>query len=97
MVSGNFYQGNDGKCGECSVCLGMPPLGLNPWKGLQNVVQHYVQWRESHFESTGAYTPIYVFTIDDPAQMAWLIRGGVNGIITNKPSLLSEVYQNIVG
>ena len=45
---------------------------------------------------TGSYIYIYVWTIDNPRQMEWLINVGVDGIITNKPQLLENVYNAIV-
>ena len=39
---------------------------------------------------TGTYTGIFVWTIDDPQQMNWLISSGIDGIITNKPAKLMQ-------
>ena len=38
----------------------------------------------------GNYVNIYVWTIDEPDHMKWLISAGVDGIITNNPKALAE-------
>ena len=73
----------------------MPPLAINAWQGLKDIVAYNIRWRNSHFQSTGSYIYVYVWTIDDPMQMKWLIKAGVDGIITNKPLLLENVYNTL--
>ena len=95
-ISGNSYQRQDTfglNCG-CCVNIGMPPLAINAWQGLKDIVSYNIRWRNSHFESTGSYIYVYVWTIDNPNHMKWLIKAGVDGIITNKPFLLENVYNS---
>lgn len=33
--------------------------------------------------------PIYLWTINDPGEMAWLLHVGVDGIMTDRPDILS--------
>lgn len=73
----------------------MPPLAINAWQGLRNIVRYNIRWRDSHFRATGSYIYIYVWTIDNPNQMKWLIRIGVDGIITNRPHTLSNVLSSL--
>ena len=97
MFLGNSYQRQDNlglQCG-CCVNIGMPPLAINAWQGLKKIVRYNIRWRNSHFEATGTYIYVYVWTIDDASQMIWLIKEGVDGIITNKPQLLENVYYTI--
>ena len=77
--------------GTCSIGIGNLP-GLS-WRATKHIVQQYVEWRDSHMKMTGSYINIYIFTIDDADKMTWLIKSGVDGMITNKPHLLSEVYE----
>ena len=97
MFSGDSYQRKDYDGVECGCCanIGKPPIALNAWEGLKHIVQHNVRLRDSHFRATGSYIYIYVWTIDDVIQMSWLIRSGVDGIITNRPNLLAKVCQTI--
>lgn len=37
--------------------------------------------------------PVFVWTIDDPAEMNSLLDGGVDGIITDRPSVLKQVIE----
>ncbi len=37
---------------------------------------------------------VYVWTINDPAQMRRLLEMGVDGIITNRPDLLKEILND---
>ena len=97
QISGNSYQRQDElglHCG-CCVNIGMPPLAINAWQGLKDIVAYNIRWRNSHFQSTGSYIYVYVWTIDDPIQMKWLINAGVDGIITNKPLILENVYNSL--
>ena len=73
----------------------MPPLAINAWQGLKDIVRYNIRWRDEHYGSTGAYIYVYVWTIDNPRQMNWLIKAGVDGIITNNPTTLENVYNKI--
>lgn len=73
----------------------MPPLAINAWQGLKNIVRYNIRWRNSHFRATGSYIYVYVWTIDDSNQMKWLIKTGVDGIITNRPNMLENVFNNM--
>ena len=42
----------------------------------------------------GSYHGIFVWTIDDPQQMEWLILSGIDGIITNQPNKLVQLVKN---
>jgi glycerophosphoryl diester phosphodiesterase len=37
--------------------------------------------------------PVHVWTIDDQAEMEWLLDLGVDGIMTDRPKILKEVFQ----
>jgi glycerophosphoryl diester phosphodiesterase len=37
--------------------------------------------------------PVHVWTIDDQAEMEWLLDLGVDGIMTDRPKVLKEVFQ----
>ena len=74
----------------------MPPIAINAWTGLKNIVRYNIRWRNTHLRETGSYIYIYVWTIDNPKQMEWLINVGVDGIITNKPQLLENVYNAMI-
>ena len=62
----------------------MPPSDKWPKSGFAwlNVIQ------------TGSYVRVFTWTIDDKPTMEWLIRVGVDGIISNKPKLLASVWAN---
>ena len=36
---------------------------------------------------------VHVWTIDDPAQMEFLLDLGVDGIMTDRPAVLKEVFE----
>ena len=73
----------------------MPPLAINAWQGLKNIVRYNIRWRNLHYRATGSYIYVYVWTIDDPNQMKWLIKTGVDGIITNKPHMLENIFNSM--
>ena len=73
----------------------MPPFAINAWQGLKNIVRSNIRWRNEHYKATGSYIYVYVWTIDDPYHMEWLIKIGVDGIITNKPHLLENVFNGV--
>ena len=95
--TGSTYQRRDDSSLDCGCCvnIGMPPLAINAWQGLRNIVRHNIRWRDSHFQATGSYIYVYVWTIDDPDHMRWLLRTGVDGIITNRPHTLSNVLRTM--
>ena len=73
----------------------MPPLAINSWQGLKKIVRYNLRRRNKHFKATGNYIYVYVWTIDDESQMTWLIKNGVDGIITNTPQILRNIYDTI--
>ena len=76
-------------CG-CCANIGRPLLAFNKWSGLQKLVNFNVAERNLVSKREGNYVSIYVWTIDDPVHMEWLISSGVDGIITNNPKALVE-------
>jgi len=80
-------------CG-CCVNLGKPIIGSNKWTSLQKIVNYNVAQRNVLSKKFGSYHGIFVWTIDDPQQMKWLISSGIDGIITNQPKKLVQLVRN---
>ena len=80
-------------CG-CCVNLGKPIIGSNKWTSLQQIVNYNVAQRNVLSKKFGSYHGIFVWTIDDPQQMEWLISSGIDGIITNQPNKLVQLVRN---
>ena len=80
-------------CG-CCVNLGKPIIGSNRWPSLQKIVNYNVAQRNVLSKKFGSYHGIFVWTIDDPQQMEWLISSGIDGIITNQPNKLVQLVRN---
>lgn len=59
---------------------------------LQKLVNFNVAQRNWEVQKSSYYVNVFVWTIDDPQQMAWLLQSGVDGIITNRPKLLVEQF-----
>lgn len=78
-------------CG-CCANLGRPLLGTNRWMSLQKLVNFNVAQRNWQVQKSSYYVNVFVWTIDDPQQMDWLIQSGVDGIITNRPRTLVEQF-----
>lgn len=83
---GGVIKANEG-CG-CCVNLGAPPVAINRRSALKTAVRMNVGNRDEHFHCSGKRLNVFVWTIDDPNEMKWLLRSGIDGIITNKPGLL---------
>jgi glycerophosphoryl diester phosphodiesterase len=64
-------------------CLQVPPR----W-GILRIDRRFVETAHR------AGLPVHVWTIDDVAQMAWLLDLGVDGIMTDRPRLLKEVFES---
>ncbi len=62
---------------------------------LQKLVNFNVDERNWLAKRWDKYVQIFVWTIDEPHQMEWLIHSGVDGIITNYPQLLSDKLAQI--
>ena len=84
-----FFLGKQMVCG-CCANIGRPILAFNKWSGLQKLVNFNVAQRNLVSRRDGNYVSIYVWTIDEPIHMEWLISSGVDGIITNNPKALAE-------
>lgn len=85
----DYISGEQMVCG-CCANIGRPLLAFNKWSGLQKLVNFNVAERNLVSKREGNYVSIYVWTIDDPVHMEWLISSGVDGIITNNPKALAE-------
>jgi len=83
---------NEKVCG-CCANLGQPIVGTNRWGSFKKLVNFNVAKRDELAQNSGTYTGIFVWTIDDPQHMEWLISSGIDGIITNKPY---ELVQQLV-
>ena len=79
-------------CG-CCANLGQPIIGTNRWGSFKELVNFNVAERNELSRNSGTYTGIFVWTIDNPQHMDWLISEGIDGIITNKPY---ELVQQLV-
>ena len=60
------------------------------WESFKSIVSYNLAQRKLYKNRSGSHVRIYTYTIDDPDQMDWLLGAGVDGIITNKPRLLSQ-------
>ena len=87
------FSASEKVCG-CCVNLGKPIIGSNRWPSLQKIVNYNVAQRNVLVQQSGSYHGIFVWTIDDPHQMEWLISSGIDGIITNQPNKLVQLVRN---
>jgi glycerophosphoryl diester phosphodiesterase len=60
------------------------------WESFKSIVAFNLSQRNTYSRLAKSHIRIYTYTIDDPDQMDWLLEAGVDGIITNKPGLLSH-------
>jgi len=59
--------------------------------GLSLSTKHFINTAHRH------NIAVHYWTIDDPDEMRRLIENGADGIMTNKPTLLKEVYDDVFG
>lgn len=57
------------------------------WAGVPVVTPRFLEWAHARGDI------VHVWTIDDPRQMETLLSAGVDGIVTDRPSLLKSVMQ----
>ena len=77
--------------------LGAPALPFAPMAGSIQVPVRYgpVPLVDGRFlaEARARGIAVHVFTVDDPAEMARLLDLGVDGILSNRPTVLRDVFR----
>jgi len=75
--------------------VGKPVATIAGWKIYEKIIEYDLR-NIGYWKSKFNYSvDLICWTIDDPKQMEWLIKKGVNGILTNKPGLLSKIYKEL--
>ena len=46
-------------------------------------------------ETLGSRMNVFTWTIDEEDEMEWLVRAGVDGVITNRPGMLARIAAGI--
>ncbi len=90
-----WLEGISPPCGPsatgCCASLGAPPVAINRRSALRHAVRANVRRRDRE----APHVSIFVWTIDDKADMLSLVKAGVDGIITNKPWVLAGLLRSI--
>ena len=64
-------------------------------RAVSSSVRRARKLRDASQEEAEDKISVFVWTVDDRKEMTWLARSGVDGVITNRPDILSKVVKKV--